>query len=196
MKKGSDSAMSKVRAAVFASGTGSNFEAIMEADIPCEIVLLVCNKEGAPVIEKAKNYGLDVLVIDASQYPNRVEFESVIVEKLKSSHVDWIFLAGYMRLISPTILDEYPDRILNIHPSFLPAYPGRDAIARALKDNAKETGVTVHLVDAGMDTGPIIAQTRVPIEADDTEETLSKRIHHVEHKLYPYVIRQVLEKFS
>lgn len=188
--------MNKIKAAVFASGTGSNFEAIMEADVPCEVVLLVCNKPNAPVIEKAKKYGIDVLVIDASDYPNRVEFETVIVDKLKALNIDWVFLAGYMRLIGPTILNEYPERILNIHPSFLPDYPGKDAIARAFKDGIKETGVTVHLVDSGMDTGPIIAQTRVPIENDDTEESLAERIHHVEHKLYPYVISQVLEKFS
>src|SRR5699024_8071824 len=113
---------------------------------------------------------------------------------LKEANVDWLFLAGYMRLVGPTLLDAYPERIINIHQSFLPNYPGKDAIKRAFEDGVKETGVTVHLVDAGMDTGPIIAQTRVPVEAGDTLESLSERIHYVEHRLYPHVIRMVLDK--
>lgn len=185
--------MSKVKAAVFASGTGSNFTAIIEANVPCEIAVLVCNQAGAKVIEKAKAYGIEVLLIDASEYATRLEFETVILERLQELKVEWIFLAGYMRLMGPIMLEAYPDRILNIHPSYLPDFPGLDAIGDVLRAGVDETGVTVHFIDAGMDTGPIIAQQKVPVYTEDTRETLAARIHVLEHEMYPNVITKLLE---
>lgn len=185
--------MSKVRAAVFASGTGSNFEAIMsDGDLPCEISLLVCDKPKAAVIEKAKAFGVETFVFDAKQYKQKADYEAEIVEALQKNNVEWIFLAGYMRLAGATILEAYEGKIINIHPSLLPAFPGIDAIGQAFNAGGAETGVTVHYIDEGMDTGPIIEQETVPILSNDTKETLQKRIQIVEHRLYPKVIRQIL----
>lgn len=187
--------MSKQRVAVFASGTGSNYEAIMEAkNLPCEVVLLVCDQPEAQVIEKANKYGTPTFVFHAEAYENRAAYEAEIVAQLTKANVEWIFFAGYMRLIGPTLLNEYEGNIVNIHPSLLPQFPGLDAIGQALRADAKETGVTIHYVDAGMDTGPIIAQETVSITADDTLATLTKKIQAVEHKLYPETIRQLLNK--
>ncbi len=184
----------KVKAAVFASGTGSNFEAIMNAgDLPCDIVLLVCDKKDAVVINKAKALGVSIFIFNPKQYKQKADYEAEIVEVLRKQQVEWIFLAGYMRLAGATLLDAYEGKIINIHPSLLPAFSGKDAIGQALKAGAEKTGVTLHFIDEGMDTGPIIAQEAVPIQKDDTKETLQKRIQEVEHRLYPKVIKQLLE---
>lgn len=185
--------MSKIKAVVFASGTGSNFEAIMKAEIvACEIVLLVCDKPGAKVIEKAERLGVQTFVLNPKNYPSKVEYESEVLRALRKHKVEWVFLAGYMRLIGPTLLEAYEGKILNIHPSLLPAFPGKNAIGQAFQAGAKVTGVTVHFVDEGMDTGPVIAQEQVPILPEDTEDTLKNRIQQVEHVLYPRVINQVV----
>lgn len=187
--------MSKVKAAVFASGTGSNFEAIMNTkDLPCDIVYLVCDKENAAVIEKAQALGVAVFVFSPKQYNQKADYEAEIVEVLRKHDVEWIFLAGYMRLAGATLLEAYEGKIINIHPSLLPAFPGIDAIGQAFNAGVEETGVTVHFIDEGMDTGPIIEQEAVPIRQDDTKETLQKRIQEVEHRLYPKVIKKLLEE--
>lgn len=186
--------MSKLKAAVFASGTGSNFEAIMETKhLACEIALLVCDKAGASVIAKAEKYGVPTFVFDAKQFPDKATYEKVIIDKLEESGISWIFLAGYMRIAGPTLLRSYEGRILNIHPSLLPAFPGVDAIGQAFRAGVGTTGVTVHYIDEGIDTGPIIIQEKVTILKDDTEESLKKRIQQVEHQLYPKVINQLLQ---
>lgn len=185
--------MNKERVAIFASGTGSNYEAIMEAkDLPCEVVLLVCDQPKALVLEKAKKYGTSTFVFDAKDYNSRSAYEKKIVKQLKQAKVKWIFFAGYMRLIGSTLLAAYEGSILNIHPSLLPNFPGLDAIGQAFRAGVTETGVTIHYVDAGMDTGPIIAQEAVEILPKDTLETLTKKIQRVEHRLYPETIRQLL----
>lgn len=187
--------MSKVKAAVFASGTGSNFEAIMEAvDLPCEIVLLVCDRPGAKVVEKADKYDVSTFVFSAKDFVSKADCEAELISQLQKAEIEWIFLAGYMRLIGPTLLEAYEHKIINIHPSLLPAHPGKDGIGDAFRAGVSETGVTVHYVDAGMDTGPIIIQESVPILAEDTIDTLATRIHAVEHQLYPRAIRQLIEK--
>src|SRR5690625_1853344 len=187
--------MSKQRIAMFASGTGSNYEAIMETkDLTCEVVLLVCDQPDAHVIEKANKYGTPTFVFNVADYENRAAYEKEIVEQLKKANVEWIFFAGYMRLIGPTLLNEYEGSIVNIHPSLLPKFPGLDAIGQAFKAGVNETGVTIHYVDAGMDTGPIIAQETVPITTEDTLVTLKEKIQAVEHKLYPHTICQLLKK--
>ncbi|RKQ34615.1 phosphoribosylglycinamide formyltransferase [Oceanobacillus halophilus] len=186
--------MSLVKAAVFASGTGSNFQAIMEnANLPCEISLLICDKPGARVLEKAKKFGVPTFVFKPKEYTNKEEYEKLLVEKLREADVSWVFLAGYMRIVGPTLLSAYEGRIVNIHPSLLPKFPGKDAIGQAFQAGENVTGVTVHFIDEGIDTGPIIAQEPVYILADDTEESLKDRIQKVEHRLYPRVIQKIVK---
>ncbi|WP_156856875.1 phosphoribosylglycinamide formyltransferase [Oceanobacillus sp. AG] len=187
--------MSKVKVAVFASGTGSNFQAMLDADnLPCEIVLLVCDQQQAGVLDKAKQHGIETFVFSAKNYESKEAYESEIAEQLRRKGIEWIFLAGYMRLIGPTLLGAYEGKIVNIHPSYLPAFPGKDAIDQALEAGVEETGVTVHFIDEGMDTGPIIRQETVSVSVNDTKEMLQKRIQEVEHRLYPQVIRELIQK--
>src|SRR5690606_19267323 len=147
-------------------GTGSNFEAIVKDFLPCEIALLVCDKPGAKVIGKAEKYGVPTLVFSPKDYASKVEFEKMLVGKLQEANISWIFLAGYMRIVGPTLLGAYEGRIVNIHPSLLPDFPGKDAIGDAFRAGVGKTGVTVHYIDEGIDTGPIIAQEAVVVEAD------------------------------
>ena len=186
--------MSKINAAVFASGTGSNFEAIMEAgDLSCDIVLLICDKPGATVIQKAEKYQVPTFVFSPKDYASKEEYEEDLVKKLKEVNISWVFLAGYMRIVGSTLLQAFEGRIINIHPSLLPSFPGKDAIDQAYLAGVKTTGVTVHYIDAGIDTGPIIAQEKVEVQENETLESLEKKIHHVEHQLYPEVIREIVK---
>ncbi len=186
--------MKKIRAAVFASGAGSNFQAIMENnDLLCEVALLVCDKPGASVLEKAKKFGVPTLVFDSKEYASKSDYEKELVRRLQQADISWIFLAGYMRIVGPTLLHAYKNRIINIHPSMLPEFPGKDAIGQAFKAGVSTTGVTVHYIDEGIDTGPIIAQESVEVFSDDTAETLKERIQQVEHKLYPIVINRLMK---
>ncbi|MGV3488210.1 MAG: phosphoribosylglycinamide formyltransferase [Tuberibacillus sp.] len=184
--------------AVFASGTGSNFEAIEKAirsgQIKADIALVVCDKPQAPVIEKAKAAGIPVLVLKPKDFPNKAAYEQVILDELKEKGVTFIVLAGYMRLIGSTLLRAYPNKIVNIHPSLLPSFTGLHAIEQAMQARVKVTGVTIHFVDEGMDTGPILAQQPVPIDENDTLETLEARIHEIEHMLYPKTLAALLNQ--
>ncbi|MHA6252578.1 phosphoribosylglycinamide formyltransferase [Oceanobacillus sp. CAU 1775] len=187
--------MSKVKVAVFASGTGSNFDVmIKEANLPCEIALLVCDQPQAAVIDKAKNNNVKTYISDLKKFDSKVAYETAILKELQTHNIEWIFLAGYMRLVGKTLLTAYEGRIINIHPSLLPAFPGLDAIGQAFEAGVDETGVSIHYVDEGMDTGPIIAQEAVPVFPEDTKETLQKRIQAVEHRLYPKVMKELLQK--
>jgi len=187
--------MSKAKIAVFASGTGSNFQAIMDAEnLPCEVRLLVCDQQNAAVIDKARALDVETFVFHAKDYQAKADYEQEIVEALRERGIAWIFLAGYMRMVGKTLLQAYEGKIINIHPSFLPAFPGRDAIGQAFEAGVEATGVTVHFVDEGMDTGPIIEQEAVPVFIDDTIEALQKRVQNIEHRLYPKVIKKLLQK--
>ncbi|AIE58807.1 phosphoribosylglycinamide formyltransferase [Bacillus methanolicus] len=181
--------------AVFASGSGSNFQAILDAinngSLKAKIKLLVCDQKNAYAIERAKAAQIPQFVFTAKNYLNKEEYENEIVHELKKYGVEFIVLAGYMRLIGPTLLKEYEGRIVNIHPSLLPAFPGKDAIGQALAARVKVSGVTIHFVDEGMDTGPIIAQQAVTIEDGETRESLQRKIQAVEHKLYPEVLQKL-----
>lgn len=183
--------------AVFASGSGSNFQAIVDAvetgRLDAKIELLVCDKIGAFVVERAEKYRIQQFVFSPKSFVGKAEYEKAILEKLNELKVDFIVLAGYMRLIGPTLLADFEGRIVNIHPSLLPAFPGKDAIGQALEADVKESGVTVHFVDAGMDTGPIIAQKSVEISPGETRESLQAKIHEVEHQLYPRVLQELLK---
>ncbi|AIF42454.1 phosphoribosylglycinamide formyltransferase [Virgibacillus sp. SK37] len=187
--------MSKVKAAVFASGTGSNFQALLETDgLECEIVLLVSDRPHAAVIDKASAYKIPVFAFNPKSFSSKAAFEKRIVECLQKAGVSWIFLAGYMRLVGPTLLEAFHNKIINIHPSLLPEFPGKDAIGQAYQSGVGETGVTIHYVDEGMDTGPIIAQESIKISNEDTERSLKEKIQQVEHQLYPKVINQLLQQ--
>lgn len=187
--------MMKRKAAVFASGTGSNFSAIMEAgSLGCDIVLLFSDNPSAKVLQKAEGFSVSSQAFSPKSFVNKEAYEKEILRLLQEHDIEWIFLAGYMRLIGSVLLEKYEGRIVNIHPSYLPQFPGKDAIDQAIEAGANETGVTIHYVDAGMDTGPIIRQEKIAINKEDTKATLAERIHKLEHQMYPEVIRQLMKK--
>ncbi|WP_342424557.1 phosphoribosylglycinamide formyltransferase [Paenibacillus sp. FSL E2-0178] len=181
------------RIAVFASGQGSNFAALVQAQQEGKlgggsIELLVSDKPEAPVAQRAEEAGIPALLLRPKDFAGRELYEAEIVAELQRRDIGLIVLAGYMRLISPVLLEPYAGRIINIHPSLLPAFAGKDAIGQALDYGVKLTGVTVHFVDGGMDTGPVIAQRSVEVKPGDTADSLAERIHQVEYGLYPEVV--------
>lgn len=185
-----------MRLAVFASGSGSNFEAIARAaevgEIPAELALLVSDQPDCLALKRAGNRGIPILALSPNDFESKAEFEAEIVKALDAASIDLVALAGYMRIVGPTLLSAYQGRIVNLHPALLPAFPGAHAITDALEAGVGETGVTVHYIDAGVDTGPVIEQRTVAVLPGDTEETLAERIHVVEHELYPKVLRDLL----
>lgn len=183
------------RVAVFASGTGTNFEAMMASrEREFDVVMLICDQPKAHVIGLAASFGVETVVLEPKQYATKTDYEQAISAKLKRANVQWIVLAGYMRIIGETLLKEYPGKILNVHPSLLPSFPGKDAVGQALAAGVKVSGVTIHYVDEGVDTGPIIAQEPVTVFPKDTPETLQGRIQQVEHVLYTKVINEVTKQ--
>ncbi|MDT3427819.1 phosphoribosylglycinamide formyltransferase-1 [Paenibacillus forsythiae] len=185
--------MNYSRIAVFASGQGSNFAALAQAQREGRlgggvIKLLVSDRPEAPVAQRAQEAGISSLLLRPKEFDSRELYEARIVEELKQREIGLIVLAGYMRLITPVLLAPYEGRIINIHPSLLPAFAGKDAIGQALAYGVKLTGVTVHFVDGGMDTGPVIAQRALTVEDGDTADSLAERIHRVEYELYPEVV--------
>jgi phosphoribosylglycinamide formyltransferase 1 len=187
----------KKRIGVLLSGRGSNFEALAESvaagRIPnAEIALVVSNRENAPGIERARKRGIEARVIP-SKGLEREAYDKLVAAALREKNVELVCLAGYMRLLSPYFVAAFPHRILNIHPSLLPAFPGLEAQRQALEHGAKFSGCTVHFVDENLDAGPIVLQAAVPIEDGDTVETLSERILREEHRIYTEAVRVVLE---
>ncbi|MBC7075010.1 MAG: phosphoribosylglycinamide formyltransferase [Syntrophomonadaceae bacterium] len=178
----------KLNLAVLASGRGSNFDALCRAieqkDLEAEIKILISDKKDAASLVKARRRGIDAFYIPPRNYRNRDEYEAVIVEKLRERGVNIVALAGYMRLVGKVFLDAYKNRILNIHPALLPSFPGLHAQKQAVEYGVRYSGCTVHIVDEGMDTGPIVMQSVVPVYQDDTEESLAERILAEEHKIY------------
>jgi phosphoribosylglycinamide formyltransferase 1 len=179
----------KKRLAVFVSGSGTNLQAIIDAGIPSvEIVLALSNNPEAYALERARKHGIPVEVADHRQYSGREEYEKHLLKVLEPYCLDLIALAGFMRILSPIFIRAYKNRILNIHPALLPAFPGIHSARRALESGVKFTGCTVHFVDEGIDTGPIILQAAVPVYDDDDEESLLEKIHKEEHRVYPEAI--------
>ena len=179
---------------VFASGSGTNFQALQDyfqTSHEVNIALLVCDHADAYVLQRAKVAGVPTLVINFRDYANKAEAEQAILEKMPTC--DLIVLAGYMRIIGPTLLAAYPDRIVNLHPALLPSFPGRTGIQDAYDYGVKVTGVTVHYVDAGIDSGQIIAQEPVRIKPGETVAQLEARIHAVEHVLLPQTVATLLK---
>ena len=150
---------------------------------------MVCDQPGALALRRARQFGLETFVIESKNFKSRAEFDAKMNEKLKEKKIEAIFLAGFMRLLGREFVRAWRWQILNIHPSLLPKYPGVHAIRDAFEAKEKETGVTIHFVDEGVDTGPIILQRRVPIRRGDTFETLEARVHATEYELYPEVIK-------
>ncbi|MFH1492526.1 MAG: phosphoribosylglycinamide formyltransferase [Candidatus Omnitrophota bacterium] len=179
--------------AIFASGQGSNFLAIIKAfkkrKTDGKIALLVCDNPQAEVISRAKRIGIKTALVQRENFSSRKDFEKEITGNLKNNNIELIVLAGFMRLLSPEFVKLYAGRIINIHPSLLPAFKGEHGIRDAFDYGAKITGVTVHFVDEKMDHGPIILQGIVEIKERDTLESLESKIHKLEHKLYPRAIR-------
>lgn len=189
-----------IRLAVFASGNGSNFEAIMQSiqkgEVDGELALLVSDQPDAFVLARAEKLGVPSIAFTPKAFESKAAYESEVLDHLKAAKVDLIVLAGYMRIVGKTLLQSYPERIINIHPSLLPNYPGREGIIDAFMDKVEQTGVTVHLVDEGVDTGPILAQKTVAIEEGDTIDSLERKIHALEHELFPKVIQKMIKKLQ
>ncbi len=184
------------RIGVLISGRGSNLQALIDAqrrsELGGEIAVVFSNVETAAGLERAARAGIATAWRDHRGRP-REEFDAELVATLRAHGVELVCLAGYMRLLSPVFVRAFPDRILNVHPSLLPAFPGKDAQRQALEHGVKLSGATVHLVDEGLDSGPILAQEAVAVLSGDTAETLSARILEAEHRLYPRAVRAMLE---
>lgn len=186
------------RLGILLSGRGSNFialhEAVRRGHVPAEISVVVSNVAEAPGLEAARRRGLRAVAIPTNDYPDRAAHEDAVLKVLTDADVEWICLAGYMRLLSADFVRKWPERIVNIHPSLLPAFPGLEAQAQAVEHGVKISGCTVHLVDEGLDSGPIVLQRTVPVEDGDTPEDLAARILEQEHLAYGDALRRLLSE--
>lgn len=182
-----------MKLAVLASGSGTNLQAIiddvMTGYIPAELKIVISDKPDAYALTRAENAGIATQVVLPKDFASREEFDAKLVEILQENEVDYVALAGYMRLVSKVFLDAFPNRVINIHPALLPSFPGVHGQRDAVEYGVKVSGCTVHFVDEAMDHGPIIAQAPVPVVHTDTEETLKARILEQEHILFPHVLR-------
>ena len=187
--------MKRARLAVFASGSGSNYQAIVEAckdgRIDADVVLLVCDKPGAKVLERAKIFGTESFAFNPKDYASREEFETVIADMLDERGVDYVCLAGYMRIVGETLYNAYQGRILNIHPALLPSFKGAHGIDDAFNFGVKVFGVTVHFIDLTIDGGVIVMQRAFEYYGSDRDE-VEARIHAIEHELYPEAIKKCI----
>ena len=186
-----------LKAGVLASGRGSNFQAIIDAiekgNLKASIDLLITDNPSAFAIERAKKHNIKYLFINPKEFAAKDVFFSKIADELKAKGVELVILAGFMRIVRKPLIDAFPGRIMNIHPALLPAFSGLHGQKQALDYGVKISGCTVHFVDEGMDTGPVIIQAAVPVLPDDTEDTLSERILSFEHRIYPEAVRLFAE---
>jgi len=182
---------------VLISGRGSNLQALIDAlekqDIPAKIKIVISDKPDAYGLERAKNHNIDTIYVDPRHFKDKNTYELEIVKALIKHEVGLVCLAGYMRIIGQVLLEHYQGKMINIHPSLLPSFPGLHAQRQALEHGAKISGATVHFIDEGCDTGPIIIQAAVPVLENDTEETLSDRILEQEHNIYPQAVKLFTE---
>lgn len=183
-----------IRLAIFASGNGSNFQTIVENQKSYAVILLVCDRINSFVIERAKKFNIPYIVYNPKDYDNKDNYELAILKELVRYDIQFIALAGYMRLVGHVLLSEYIGKIINIHPSLLPAFMGKDAIRQAIDYGVKVTGVTIHYVDFGVDTGKIIAQEALIISDSMNKHDIEKEIHQIEQRLYPSIINKLLEE--
>ncbi len=193
-----DSASAPPRLGVLISGRGSNLKALIDAiddgRLDATIAVVLSNKADAPGLDHARLAGIATVVLSHQAFASREEYDRAVVQELKGRRVGLVCLAGFMRLLSPLFVDAFPDRILNIHPSLLPNYPGLHPQQQALDDHATVSGATVHVVNKDLDAGPVVLQREVPVIPGDTADTLAARILAVEHRLYPDAVRLVLER--
>jgi len=190
--------VARIKVGVLASGRGTDFQSLADArdrgELDVELAILVCNVPGAPVLERAKRAGVPSTVVDHRPFgKDREAFEREVLSVLNGKHVDLVVFAGFMRLVTPYFVKAFPNRIMNIHPSLLPAYPGAHAHRDVLAAGAKVSGLTIHFVDASLDGGPIILQKAVPVRDDDTEDTLAARVLEQEHIFLPLAVRLFAE---
>jgi phosphoribosylglycinamide formyltransferase-1 len=189
--------VARLRIAVLISGRGSNLQALIDAcadpDFPAEIALVLANVPGAAGLARARAAGLPTATVDHRVFPDRESFEARMTEALEAAGVDLVCLAGFMRILTAEFVGRWRDRLINIHPSLLPAYPGLDTHARAMRDGVRFAGCTVHFVRAEMDHGPIVVQAAVPVRPDDDAATLAARVLAEEHRCYPLALRLIAE---
>jgi phosphoribosylglycinamide formyltransferase-1 len=182
---------------VLVSGRGSNLQALLDAcaapEFPARVVVVVSDREHAPALARARAAGIETVWINPKDFATRESFDAALVRELEKRQVGLVCNAGFMRILSPVYVQAFAGRALNIHPSLLPAFPGLHAQRQALEHGAKVAGCTVHFVDEAVDAGPIVLQAAVPVESDDTEETLSARILKEEHRIYPTAVRLFAE---
>lgn len=181
-----------LRLGIMASGSGSNFEAIAKAieqkQLNAQIQVVVYNNPGAGVVARAERWGIPAVLLNHRDFDSREALDKEIVTTLKQHQVEWVIMAGWMRCVTPVLIDAFPDHILNIHPSLLPSFPGLHAVRQALESGVNLAGCTVHHVVLAVDSGPIVMQAAVPVLPEDTEESLHNRIHVQEHAIYPQAI--------
>ena len=186
-----------LRLGVLASGTGSNLQAILDAcarrAIPAEVAVAICNVPGARALQRAAEARVPVVLLPHREHARREEYDARLVAELRSRGVELVCLAGFMRIVTPVLLSAFPQRVLNIHPSLLPAFPGMHGVRQALLAGVRVSGCTVHFVDEGTDSGPIIIQAAVPVVEGDDEDSLAARILAQEHRIYPRAIQLVAE---
>ena len=185
------------KTAVLASGFGSNLQALIDAQAAGEslarIACVVSDRADSGALVRAARHGIEGILLSPRDFPDREALDTALCDRLDARGIDWVVLAGYMRILSKAFVRRYRGRILNIHPSLLPAYPGIRSIERAHADRAARTGVTVHFVDEGVDTGPIILQEAFAVDPQESLEALTQRVHALEHRLYPKALNLVLE---
>jgi len=186
-----------LRVGVLASGRGSNLQALLDAgaraDYPARVVVVVSDREDARALARARAAGVSSLFVNPKDHGDRAAYDAVLTKTLEHHEVGLVCLAGFMRILSPVFVRAWQGRLMNIHPSLLPAFPGLHAQRQALDHGVRIAGATVHFVDEGVDTGPIVLQAAVPVEATDTEETLAARILIEEHRIYPEAVRLFAE---
>ena len=181
------------RVVVLLSGRGSNLQAIAEAGLPIEIVAVISNRPQAGGLQYARSRGIAAIALDHTEYPDREAFDTLLADEIERHQPDLVVLAGYMRILSSAFIARFEGRLLNIHPSLLPMFPGLKTHERALAEGIKIHGCTVHFVTADLDHGPIVIQAAVPVRGDDTPDTLSARVLQQEHRIYPQAVRWFAE---
>ena len=182
------------RVAVLASGQGTNLQALMDDPVVGPwIALAVSDRRDAPALDRARAGGVKAVFLDPAAYPDRPGYDRALRDLLESERIEYVALAGFMRIVGPEVVGAYASRMLNVHPALLPAFPGTEAVADALSWGAKVTGVTVHFVDEEVDHGPIVSQQAVEVRDDDDWDSLESRIHQAEHRLFPAAVRALVE---
>ena len=182
------------RVAVLASGAGTNLQALLDDPVVGPwVVLVISDRTRARALDRARSRSVEAVYVDPAAFGDRAAFDHALVEMLRDRAIDLVVLAGYMRIVGPELVGAFPDRILNVHPALLPAFPGTSAVADALAWGVKVTGVTVHLVDEEVDHGPVVLQEAIEVRPDDARDALEERIHEVEHRLLPAAVRALGE---